>query len=542
MLSRVKAIKPHPSDDATKGLTEMPEISVTDPNLVGWWKFDGNANDSSGNGNNGAEKGDPTYVAGKIGQAISFDGRGDRIEVPATFAGNPELYPAKAISISAWVRTTVPASTLCSMIRHEFHFTPLQTFADSAWAVAFTGRYGFMVRRRSGFDWSKINDGKWHYCAITYNNGIHEVWIDGTKEVSENYGPFPLWTGDDQPWVFGGKERGEGGGEYYPGELDDVRIYNCALSKGEITTLYNEGKEVIKEDEAANTASKDEIPNAVFEDESEARVLYEKMIETMRNAESLSYTSNYRWESKGREIGRCTYTTWMKKPNYFRVETVNSRGVERGILVGDGDYLWIYWPGDRPHFSSEETEDYVKTRSEVYMKEATPLGKHSIGHKTSLLGAGMSMPIIDPSTFHGYTDSLQPYIDWIRGMGTEKVGDEECDVIEVSIMKHQRSWYLWLSKQDHLPRKMKQVVRVAYDIIMHEQWREVTINAEIPTEKFAWVPPEGWQQWRLPGLEERLLKPGQDAPDFELLTADGSKVKMSDYRGKVVWFYIWRAG
>jgi beta-lactamase regulating signal transducer with metallopeptidase domain len=220
----------------------LPEISVSDPNLVGWWKFDGNAKDSSGNGNNGAKTGDPMYVAGKIGHAISFDGVNDRIEVNATFAGNPELFPAKAISVSAWVRTTVPRNALCSLIRHEFHFTPLQTFADSAWAIAFVNRYGSMARHRSNLDWSKINDGKWHYYAVTYNNGIHEVWIDGTKEVSNYFGPFTLWTGDDQPWVFGGKERGEGSGEYYPGELDDVRIYNYALSKGEITTLYNEGK------------------------------------------------------------------------------------------------------------------------------------------------------------------------------------------------------------------------------------------------------------------------------------------------------------
>ncbi len=297
-----------------------------------------------------------------------------------------------------------------------------------------------------------------------------------------------------------------------------------------------------QQQEPSDITLEDETSVMTFEDEPDARTLYEKMIETMLNAESLSYKSNYRWESKGREIGRCTYTIWMKKPNYFRVETINSRGIKGGTLVGDGDYLWIYWPGERPRFSSEDSESFEKSRSEVYMKEATPLGKHSIGHKTGLLGAGMSMPIIDPSTFHGYTDSLQPYIDWIRSMGTEKVEDEECDVIEVSIMKHQRSWYLWLSKQDHLPRKMKQVVRVAYDIIMHELWREVTINAEIPTKKFAWAPPEGWQQWRLPGPEERLLKPGQDAPDFELLSADEGKIKLSDYRGKVVWFYIWRAG
>ncbi len=65
------------------------------------------------------------------------------------------------------------------------------------------------------------------------------------------------------------------------------------------------------------------------------------------------------------------------------------------------------------------------------------------------------MPIIDPSTFHGYTDSLQPYLDGVKSLGSEKFGDEDCDKIEVSIMKHQRSWYLWLSRSDHLPRKLQ---------------------------------------------------------------------------------------
>ncbi len=220
----------------------LPEISVTDPNLIGWWRFDGNAKDSSGNGNNGVETGDPTYVKGKIGHAISFDGMSDRIEVNATLADNPELYPAKAISVSAWLRTTVPRDALCSVIRHEFHFNSLQTYADGAWSTVFVNRYGSMALRRSNLDWSKINDGKWHHYAATYNNGIHEVWIDGIQDAFNDYGPFPLWTGNDKPWVFGGKEDIAPGEEFYPGELDDVRIYNYALSKGEITTLYNEGK------------------------------------------------------------------------------------------------------------------------------------------------------------------------------------------------------------------------------------------------------------------------------------------------------------
>lgn len=176
------------------------------------------------------------------------------------------------------------------------------------------------------------------------------------------------------------------------------------------------------------------------------------------------------------------------------------------------------------------------------MKEETPLAKHSIGHKVAYLGVPMNVSILDPSTFHGYTDSLQPYFDGAMGMGTEKVGDEECDTIEASFMKHQRSWYLWLSKKDHLPRKVKEVVRVSYEIISHEVWSDIVIDGEIPADRFVWTPPEGWRQWKMPEPEELLLKPGTPAPDFELTAIDGGKVKLSDFRDKIVWLYIWRAG
>jgi len=281
---------------------------------------------------------------------------------------------------------------------------------------------------------------------------------------------------------------------------------------------------------------------AIFRDEPEARMLYKRMIDALRQPQTLSYKSEYRWESQGREIGHCTYTVWLKKPNHFRVEAVRADGRIGGTVVGDGDHLWLFWPGDRPRFPSEEQDSYERTRSKVYMREATPLAQHSIGHKTSLLGVGMSMPIIDPSTFHGYTDSLQPYLDGVMGMGVEKVEDKECDVVEVSIMKRQRSWYLWLSRSDHLPRRLKQVIRASHDIVIDEVWSDIAINSEMPAEKFAWTPPEGWQQWELPDPEERLLKPGATAPDFELPLANGNTIRLSDYRDKIVWFYIWRAG
>ena len=281
-----------------------------------------------------------------------------------------------------------------------------------------------------------------------------------------------------------------------------------------------------------------------FKDEAQARALYDKMIEALRQPQTLSYKSNYRW-SWGQQSEHCTYTVWLKKPNCFRVEAVSEDGKRRGTIIGDGESLWLFWSGDRPRFKEERDEEsYLRTRSKVYMKDATPPGAHhSIGHKTPYLGVGMAMPVIDPSsTFHGFKDLLRPYLDGVMGIGTEKIGDEECDGIEVSFMKHQRSWYLWLSRKDHLPRKLRSVLRWSQDLVVEEIWSEVGINGEISQEKFLWTPPEGWQQWEVPNSEDALLKPGTQAPDFELTSLDGGRIKLSDFRNKIVWLYLWRAG
>jgi outer membrane lipoprotein-sorting protein len=275
-----------------------------------------------------------------------------------------------------------------------------------------------------------------------------------------------------------------------------------------------------------------------FKDEPKARALYEKMIETMRQAESLCYTA----ECGSPDHRQGSYTVWMKKPNYFRVETANRRGEKCGTIVGDGEHLWIFWPGECPLLSPEEKDNYEKSQFDLYIKKDTPVSKHSLGHEITRCGAGLGMAIIDPSMFHGYTDSLQPYLDGARFMGTDKIKGKEYDVIEVSFMKRQRSWYLWLSREDHLPRKLIQVVRVSKDLLGYEEWSDVTINAEIPQDKFVWSPPAGWRRWERPVLEDSLLALRQAAPDFELTLIDGKKVKLSDYKGKIVWLYLWRAG
>jgi peroxiredoxin/outer membrane lipoprotein-sorting protein len=269
------------------------------------------------------------------------------------------------------------------------------------------------------------------------------------------------------------------------------------------------------------------------------------MVGAMRAADSLSYESHYTWRVNGDVKGDFIYRVWLKKPNSFRVEVeAVDTGKMHGVLIGDGTTAWLYWPHGRPQWSlvPEDPVASQKTRFSSYWKTPTPTGEYSIGHAMVYSAENMFLPIVDPSTFHGLTDSLQAYTDGMKSLGTETVDSDVCDKIEVSFMNHQRSWTLWLSQRTHLPRKLEAVVRAKDEMVANEEWSSVVVNDDIDGSKFIWKTPEGWTEWVRPEPEGSLLKPGTKAPDFDLVSADGNRIKLSDYRGQIVCLHNWRVG
>jgi len=196
--------------------------SSLDKGLVAYYPFDGNASDMSGNGNHGTVNG-ATLGAdrqGVAGNAYDFDGN-DWIDL-----GNI-LSQYNLITISAWFNPVGNSSDngIVSKPRH----------ASGTGAVLRVGAAGFN-NDPINLDLNantQVDDGSWHH-GVLVNNGLKlSLYLGGLLVDEENYTSQAVTSSER---IFIGKEFGA---RFYRGSIDDVRIYNRALSAEEIKTLYD---------------------------------------------------------------------------------------------------------------------------------------------------------------------------------------------------------------------------------------------------------------------------------------------------------------
>ncbi len=203
--------------------------------LVAWWKLDestdGVAIDWSGNGNDGNLVGDTSQTSGIIGGAFQFDGDGDYVDI----GSSPALNITNQITVSAWIRVDI----------FDSNYQAIVTKGDSAWRLQRDEGNSNLEFACSGVDvpgaeWSGIfgstdvNEGQWHHAAGVYDGNMMYLYVDGELDASSKAcGTIRI---NDEPVYIG--ENAERPGRYWNGLIDDVQIYNYALTADEITAIY----------------------------------------------------------------------------------------------------------------------------------------------------------------------------------------------------------------------------------------------------------------------------------------------------------------
>lgn len=228
-------------DSATTA--EAPASPEQNDGLVGYWSFDsGDARDNSGNGHDGHVIGcSPVADAfGKRGFAYRFNGENDSIAVPH---GEAFDFGAGPFTLSCWVRTT--AQTGDGDFRDDLITkgdASIRGFALSLEDNCMALIYGW---QQAHFGTTPVNDGKWHHLlAMRGSKGGISLYLDGKPERvgRTGFGQDVDPTGMDNvttrdPLIIG--KHGSIQASFFTGELDEVRIYNRALSPSEVMRLHS---------------------------------------------------------------------------------------------------------------------------------------------------------------------------------------------------------------------------------------------------------------------------------------------------------------
>ncbi|MEZ5551530.1 MAG: LamG-like jellyroll fold domain-containing protein [Pseudomonadales bacterium] len=212
--------------------------------LIGHWKLDeasGILADSSGYGNNGTASGGPEYASsGVVGYGMGFDGSDDGIDL-----GSPsalDFSGSNAFTLSAWAFSNGVGSNIL-FARGDFN-------AAASQEVYHLGRYlgndRWRARISNGSGTVQIispaatlEENVWQHMVMSWDGADLRLYKDAVEIGSVSNPGFLLWDGGGRPTAIGAETVGALE-HSWNGRIDDVRIYNRALSADEIETLYEQ--------------------------------------------------------------------------------------------------------------------------------------------------------------------------------------------------------------------------------------------------------------------------------------------------------------
>jgi len=217
------------------GLNAEGKDKIVKPDsMVAFYRFEGDGNDLSGKENNGTAinaKDGITYSDAIAGKGANFNGS-SYFEI----LNNDSINFDKAFTVGAWIRASSSdyQAILTKYGMSNDYQLSAYTMGDymSSGGVSF---YVYDLQSDEQIDFSSDNPTKvntWYYYTITYDGKKVNQYINGIQNKSENYDKTiahsfqPLWIGSD-------------GDKYFNGTMDEIRMYNYALTSAEVKGIYN---------------------------------------------------------------------------------------------------------------------------------------------------------------------------------------------------------------------------------------------------------------------------------------------------------------
>ena len=221
-----------------KTATPIPQIDIQD-GLIAYYPFNGNANDNSGNRNDGKIFGAvlTSDRKGNLRSAFEFDGIDNYIYVQ----GSESLNFTTKLTITVWIKTS---RTL-----------PFAGIVIKAPPNEPRNGYGLCVddnqKIRADITWDhsipinavvvseiKITDGRWYFVATTYDGEIARLYIDGLLQGAKAYRQGA--GGNVEPLLIGWDRNTWLSHRHFEGIIDEVRLYNRALNEKELKYLMEQ--------------------------------------------------------------------------------------------------------------------------------------------------------------------------------------------------------------------------------------------------------------------------------------------------------------
>ncbi|MBN2133314.1 MAG: LamG domain-containing protein, partial [Sedimentisphaerales bacterium] len=213
------------------------QIGVARADLVGHWKLDEGsgdvATDATGNGHDGQLLNGPTWVEGYFDGGLEFNGAQQKVDIPQS----PELNPTEEFSISLWANVnpdgTGHRSPITSRDDNPVRGYIIYVEPGNTWqfwiGTGIVGGAGWFTAQGPAADL-----GEWTHVGGTYVPGSHKLYING-EFAGEGGGVISPNT--DQVLRIGGGATESAGNYFFDGMIDDVRVYDHALSEAQLAAV-----------------------------------------------------------------------------------------------------------------------------------------------------------------------------------------------------------------------------------------------------------------------------------------------------------------